>query len=665
VVRTARQAGMQIIAAPRSLPDRRELVDLISKSDAIINCVGVTRPEADLPERQLETFHVNVLFPCLIAMEADRQNKVTVHLSSSIVGQSLRPMSPTASNEFHNCTSSSTLRDRLISAWSKSRNEQSGLYVASKRLLEGIVIASKYSVAVRITNVYGPQLIRQRLLPRLIRARILGHHFSRPDEPRNYFTEAELGRLLLLCATQAETLGERILDVFGSTNTTVRELANAVERSLPTSYGEFDIVGTCESPRCDSTLGRYFPSVDNPIPGILEGVHETVRSWRRKISCSDSDIIRIVEPVLDKDRGLLGGSIARKQLMLGPQGTRYILKHSNVSGFEGAAGPKLQAEANFYSWLVESKRTDLLRLYVEPLERGGTGGGHFVATVYTADGCTIADAIQSFPRPRSAMRQIVADLYASSYLRDLVVLPPEERCFQLSVLYLDRAADRLTGFLQLLCKGAFAPRAVVAMAQELLAGTTFEIDGQEVENPLIALRHLSGASATERLKYAPAHAGTCGHGDLTILNMLWMDETNKVLLIDPRGLIGPLDPIYDLGKLLFSLSGFGLLMRNGIKWEPLSTWRHRLSSSDSRSFGRCMDEHAATLDWIVCDPHFAPLRTQDGSIRLQLLLAEATHYLADVPFRFAQGKDWSNSISTLLLGTKRLDKFMRALSETP
>ena len=654
VVRHLEQFGGRPLVAPRLIVSE-DLTRQISAAEAVINCTGVTRPAADSPAANDRVFAANVLLPALIAAEADRQGKTAVHLSTwAEEAAPNKSCGLDARGPMTRQDPVAGLRNapRLMARWRQAMSEGHPPYLTSKLMLEETIATSGHSVAIRLSNVMGPQMQKPRLLPRLIEARLRGQALALRNEPRNYFTEKELAGFLFACAAEARLLPGKVVPGLGTINTTVAELAEAVRRSLPTCYGQLLIEGECRAPTHRPSIDRYFPAMSTPSSDLQGIVREIARGWRRKLKLLDSNAIGEVAPRSSRER-IRGGSIARKRLTTRSDGVVLVEKHSDLPGFEGAAAPKLAAEVKFYGWLIDEAPPALLALYAEPTPNP-EDDTPTVRTIYGDEGLTIADAIAYFPEPRAAVRTLVEKLYHASYLQDLKPLSTSERLFQLLTLYIDRPEDRLRCFAEFAKSNRDTPKPAVELVRELLSLEDLEVDGAAIRNPLSLLSSLRHASTDVRLTYAPTHAGRCGHGDLTILNMLWRRGKEGTLLIDPRGLLGVIDPIYDLGKLLFSLSGFALLMRGGISWQPISAHRHRLRPSQPQLLLRSNEEHAATLEWLGISEAFRLLRSDPYSFQQRLLLAEASHYLADVPYRYAQGRDWNRAITVLLLGAKRL-----------
>ncbi|HEU5417673.1 MAG TPA: hypothetical protein VFV41_08270 [Streptosporangiaceae bacterium] len=78
-----------------------------------------------------------------------------------------------------------------------------------------------------------------------------------------------------------------------------------------------------------------------------------------------------------------------------------------------------------------------------------------------------------------------------------------------------------------------------AMVRMLGDNAPVPVNGQLCANPFSLLHALAERPPDA---FLPRTEGPCAHGDMTILNMLWTGE-GRLLLIDPRGVLGAWDPI--------------------------------------------------------------------------------------------------------------------------
>jgi nucleoside-diphosphate-sugar epimerase len=634
---------------------------LVSTIDAVINCSGITLPAADQPHLVRTVHMTNVVLPALLSAAGDTLGTPILHLSSAMLGPSRHhatsaPLSAEEPMSIYGAAPGRALLNRILRGCKQPSTETT--YVFSKRLMESVVESSSSSVAVRLSCVYGPGLMSNRLVPRIIRARLDGAHITLADEARNYFFGPELGCFLTACVERAFDLPSRVIDADGATNTTIRAIAAEVERALPTCYGHAEVHDMATAPRHSRSMATYFPDLNCPTVALRDGIRSTTRSWRRaRASAPAYSVTGSSKPHKQNRPRLVGGSITRKQLVTGPSSSQSVEKHSSAKGYEGSGSPKLQAENAFYEWLKRSAPSDLCALFPPTLPATDTNQ-RSVTTEFLCGGLTLADALISgdSPFPTAPMREAVTQLFTHSYFTQLVSLPDTERVSYLNALYLDRPGDRLFRFLSQARRSRTAPTAVRTLSKTILEGEQLAVDGHEIDSPLAVIDALGRLPQAYLCALAPSHLGPCGHGDLTILNMLWRRGEPQIRLIDPRGVVGNWDPVYDLGKLLFSLSGFALIMRDKVRWMSSAADGHTLAVADQELLRRCAAATQATRSWITTDPTFASLHADTDPTRLglRLRIAEASHFLADVPYRYAQGRDWNAAMAALLLGARGL-----------
>jgi hypothetical protein len=66
---------------------------------------------------------------------------------------------------------------------------------------------------------------------------------------------------------------------------------------------------------------------------------------------------------------------------------------------------------------------------------------------------------------------------------------------------------------------------------------------------------------------------------------------------------------------------------------------------------------------VQSDQVFSELRDREPYLQLRISFAEAVHYLADVPYRYAYGRNLTGALSTLLLGTWFLEDVLDRLED--
>lgn len=122
------------------------------------------------------------------------------------------------------------------------------------------------------------------------------------------------------------------------------------------------------------------------------------------------------------------------------------------------------------------------------------------------------------------------------------------------------------------------------------------------------------------------------HGDLNLGNIR-VSSVGPTLL-DPRGTLDPLDPVYDLAKALFSLTTFEALMAGGLE---------SVCASDGTSVSVALRPGAASSAGSVAGYWTAleasglarSLDVQDPGWRARLVVAHAVHHLAEAACRLS------------------------------
>ena len=120
------------------------------------------------------------------------------------------------------------------------------------------------------------------------------------------------------------------------------------------------------------------------------------------------------------------------------------------------------------------------------------------------------------------------------------------------------------------------------------------------------------------------------------------------------------DPLYDFGKLKFSLSGFGefILKPTPVVTQVAEGFEMDLSLLPAQA--RAMNDEF--LDLVGECPGFKTLIADaEPHWRYRILLAEATHYLADIPFRLYTDETPFATISNYVIGTYYLNQLYEEL----
>lgn len=609
--------------------------DFCSKTSSIVNCIGVTRPLQRDHTSIDRLIRANIVIPYIINRTSARFGIPALHISTTDLdfphedfGERLDCDMDIATN-----IATSSIWNRLI--------KDSDPYVLSKALLESLCEQWANSRVIRVSNIFGPGYKRDRLIPRIILGRLRGETVSLPSETRNWSYRDELNEFFVWVLDFASN-ADRLMWAYGSYDLAVEQIVQEVKYLLPTCYGDFEITpSNNERPHPKRRISDYMPRI--ALPSLREALWETCRYLRVHCSYSLRDFVSVAAPENDPMRG---GSIAQKSV----DANGNITKIARHPGFEGAGIAKIRAEIEFYKRLQSPDQTDLRELYPRMIRHHTSETEARITLAMVGNGLTVAHAMAAGkPFPDIECAQLLDQMFRASYLRDLQPLNDEEGRWLLSCLYLGRAHDRLRRFFSVVASEPLGHGLLKAITL-LSNGGNLVIDGVEFPNPLTVLERIERSEALGRL-FSPRATGRCGHGDVTILNMVHGQSGGSLRLIDPRGCSGYWDPAYDLSKFAFSLSGFAACL-TGTMHCRVADCGFELKETDT-----AQPAHVARRwfdSWLATEPTFDPLRAVEPNLGWRIRLGEATHYLADVVYRYAQGRDSDTSLAILLLGIRQL-----------
>ena len=185
--------------------------------------------------------------------------------------------------------------------------------------------------------------------------------------------------------------------------------------------------------------------------------------------------------------------------------------------------------------------------------------------------------------------------------------------------------------------------------KSLLKKGSIHINGKRYANPAIIMREISTSPGLFEI-FKQRVSVPCIHGDLTLLNMVANDK-NDIKLIDPRGYAGGFDPLYDLGKLMFSSSGFSSIIKGHVKSRQRNGVFY-VSIYDDRELTAFRSQ---LMDFIRNNKSLDMMRALEPYFEQRVLLFEAIHYFADVLFRYHTDKGIENALSCFLIGTIKLN----------
>lgn len=204
----------------------------------------------------------------------------------------------------------------------------------------------------------------------------------------------------------------------------------------------------------------------------------------------------------------------------------------------------------------------------------------------------------------------------------------------------------------------------------LLADQPIVINGRRCR-PLPGLLATLGADDALLARLRPRCLAFPVHGDLHLGNLLLRrgGPDPEFTVLDPRGVLGPWDPVYDFAKSLFSLTIFERAITGGLRVVRLNQpGEYAVSFLDSRDgYFTAAGRFVAALAEL---PYFGHLDRVDPNWRTRLRFAHACHCLAEAACRlsdrkhreFGQVRGWDAclllSTGLLLHGIRQLDELL-------
>ncbi|MBU0758324.1 MAG: hypothetical protein KKF44_09720 [Nanoarchaeota archaeon] len=189
--------------------------------------------------------------------------------------------------------------------------------------------------------------------------------------------------------------------------------------------------------------------------------------------------------------------------------------------------------------------------------------------------------------------------------------------------------------------------------KRISANESIIINKNRYTNPLILLDKLSN---NERVleSISPRHIYQT-HFDLIPHNILVNEELPKEFkLIDPRGQEGNLmasDYIYDMAKFKFGFSGFDILKNKRFTVRTIKDNEFIFFYDYSRLNKRSFWSELTFIDYIKTELKDQWITQDDSGWAERLLLAEASHFLSDIPCRMIKEGDDDTMLGFFLKGT--------------
>ncbi len=434
-------------------------------------------------------------------------------------------------------------------------------------------------------------------------------------------------------------------------NDSYKEIVEYVNRRTPTAYGEVKFIS--EGDVCNITLDD--PRSRDALLTIISDVQRN-NNYNVALQCQLEDFIRDGESLV---RVLYGGSAGQILLLKrDASGELFVRKVAARFGVEGNGTPKLEAEINFLLEINRELACDKLK-DLFPRVFGYSQGDKFITLdqEYVGKGRNVLTLlVRNGIAPEEHFEYIdtlLSSLIPHGYALKSRLVHKDESLEQLEDYYLRRAEGRIR-FLQKCDDFQLDfPTTKLTSLPELIKRKDFRINGATYRNPLEIIASIRANGSLARI-LRPRTESFCAHGDLTFLNIVFDDEARAYKLIDNRGHIGNWDPLYDFGKLKFTLSGFGQIMLGDF---ALSEDASGAFCLDITGGGKkaLQDLNDSFFEDISKNEAFRELIKDEPYWRERILFAEAIHYLSDIPHRLLLDKSPKNAVGVFLLGTRHLN----------
>jgi|GEM_PF-2896331 len=626
-----------------------DFIGRFTDADAVVHCAEILNANNISIADYIAT---NVMLTALIARSCAQQDSPPklVYISSEMIY--------TLSDE----ETISKLADRLEAFCAKRFKPSSKLYdlrvLADQFIAEnddfpfskfnnyaltkflGEVMAQRIANAtiLRVTNSYGPDYENPRLIPKLIVGRLTGHGATYTREKRDFVYSTDINTLINSVISKNIS---GIIDCKSGTLTDTEDLSNTIVSLTPTAYGALESAAPVSSvtsivmPPADIELRTI---IGQPMP-FAAGLITTLRHHKQQCyheminTRSINDFLLPDEHVV---KLLKGSSAAYLCIVEGSDHTPKVRKVAFRDGVEGNGIAKVAKEIEYYKHIAQYK-PKLASLYPKLIDSEITPT-FSSETIEYLDGPNFYESIRSNARTFSQYQHSLQEFINTICVNALDhCVPVKDADRALDAYYIERSLARLQPIKDI-----------------VQANDTIHINGKDYLAPHVMLADL--LTNTQLRRYLlPSLECFCFHGDMTLLNTIYMAQTSTTKLIDPRGHIGLWDPLYDFAKLTFTLSGFGEFILGDqtmvskvddgytIDFEKIPPVSRKLHAG---LFGM-LEANALFKNKIIShEPHW----------RQRIAFAEATHYLADIPFRlFTDGTTWS-AMASYILGTYYLNQ---------
>jgi nucleoside-diphosphate-sugar epimerase len=652
---------------------------ILNESNHLIHCAGLLKNKAK-KESKSKVFLVNSFYTGILASILD-QNQEIIYFSSNSVydidaGKNISVWIEKIHKYLYQLINQSNIYSSLneieieekIDQWlKKNKMPKMDLYSVSKYLGELLIQDFKCKFIIcRLTNIFGPGYSLKRTIPKIIFNRLSGGIIHINNNLRNYIYEYDINHIIKYLI-DSETIKNLIFNFDTQKYITTFNLVKKINFYCPTFYGISSIKIKKNITKGPKLLNKdKFPYLNNFYKLKLSSFEESLRNTIYHI---ENRIVREMENNNDINffvhkneriiKSMLGSSAAQVLLIENKKtGYKFIRKVALREGVEGNGYPKLRSEHDYLT-KIRKEYPKLYDLYPKILGSRNYGNSFSLDYEYIEGGInSYRSLLTELTTPETFINlfgQIFEKAIKDGYLNRTIMLKKTDSIREEDNYYLHRANYRINGVIKnklainFRTKDKFSFYEIVKK-KEIIINNKIYINAPKLIKIINENHKLKSILRVKKNNF-------CVHGDLTFLNILHDHKNNQFKLIDPRGHYGLWDYIYDIGKLLFTLQGFGNIIESTYTISQKNKGNFEIKLDDIDDEGSNINKAKNKLiEYFESNKYVKMLTEGDDNWLIKTYFAAATHFLADIPYRLYIDKSIKNAFACYLLGTKYLNE---------
>lgn len=522
------------------------------------------------------------------------------------------------------------------------------LYALSKLYCEFLFRKVRNFIILRLSNSFGPQYNKQRLIPKIVNTLLDGNSIKIENEERNFIYEKTINKFLIQSISGEIRNG--IYKFCDQRKISTSKLAKIVKSLLPTCYGSIIVVNSSGETKISITHTSCSLNSDLKIIDYENNFLDELKLTINSISSIHKPSMNNTIPseLVPENSTLLNGSSSAVVLRYEDDGIIKIRKIAYRKGIEGNGYPKLYAEFNYRSTLLE-RHPFLDSMYMKVIDSGVMGQSFFVDYLSTKNSRNLAELAYSDNTEWSSsdLSDFMCNII-EIWNDNLTLIPQAKKNDKFFAYYCRRVVSRLNSLINILELKPYLSKDEKYLLH-VLTSDSICINGKNY----ISWRATFNSCYREEL--FPCIECLCVHGDLTLLNLVFDEVSSEIKMVDPRGALEIWDPLYDLSKLKFSISGFSSIITNNYDLSHnglTSTYRVNYDKN-----GLLDELNVKFYETLLQIKGFERLISSCPNWKAMLSFYESCHYLSDVLYRFNTDCDPKSSIACLILGVEKINYF--------